>query len=242
MAVIQAPSREPRTARRGGLVVVLTVIIASLLAVIAVLVVSNQKSSSSGPQVRGSGIAATQARALPGFSKLDLSGSTNVIVTAGGRQSVVVHADSNLLRHVTTRVTSRTLVIGTAGRFTTKSPMSVAVTVPALTSVELSGSGTVSISGINAARLTATLPGSGIIRASGTVTRLDVTIGGSGEALLTHLVAAHVRATVTGSGLIQVTATSSLYAAIPGTGTITYSGNPPQLTTRITGTGTVTRD
>jgi hypothetical protein len=41
--------------------------------------------------------------------------------------------------------------------------------------------------------------------------------------------------------MIEVAATRSLYAAIPGTGTISYSGNPPQLTTMITGTGVVTR-
>lgn len=238
MTVIPAPSRDPRTARRDGLVVTLAVIIAFLLAAVTVMLVRDHQSS--GSQVRGSGVAATQTRALSAFSKLDLAGSNNVIVTVGGRQSVVVHADSNLLRDVTTRVASGTLIIGTTGSFTTKSPMSVVVTMPALTSAELSGSAIVSISGINAARLTVTLPGSGIMRASGTVTHLNVTLGGSGEALLTRLVADHVRAILPGSGLIQVTATSSLYAAIPGTGEISYLGNPPHLTTRITGTGTVT--
>jgi hypothetical protein len=44
-----------------------------------------------------------------------------------------------------------------------------------------------------------------------------------------------------GSGLIQVTATTSLDAAVPGTGAIVYSGNPPQVTSSVTGNGTVTR-
>jgi hypothetical protein len=40
---------------------------------------------------------------------------------------------------------------------------------------------------------------------------------------------------------IQVTATTSLDAAVPGTGAIIYSGNPSQVTTSITGTGTIAR-
>lgn len=239
MTVIQAPSRDPHPAHRDGVAVVLAVTVALLLAAAGVLLARTLHSS--GSPVRGSGIAATQTRALPAFGKLDLAGSNNVIVTVGGRRSVVVHADKNLLRDVTTRVASGTLVIGTVGSFTTKAPMSVVVTMPSLTSVDLSGSGTVSISGINAALLTVTLPGSGIVRASGTVRHLNVTLGGSGEALLTPLVADHVRAILAGSGLIQVTATTSLYAAVPGTGEISYAGNPAQLTTRITGTGAVTR-
>lgn len=239
MSVIPAPPAQRRTADRSGLITVLVVIIALLVAVIAALVVSGLQSPP-GTQVRGSGVAATQTRALPGFTALNLAGSGNVIVTAGGRQSVVVHADSNLLRNVTTRVASGTLLIGTTGSFTTASPMSVVVTVPSLTSVRLSGSGTVAITGISTPHLTVTLPGSGIIRASGTVIRLDVTLDGSGEALLTGLMARNVRAIVAGSGQIRLTATSSLYAAITGTGAISYTGNPPHLTTKITGTGAIT--
>jgi hypothetical protein len=44
---------------------------------------------------------------------------------------------------------------------------------------------------------------------------------------------------VSGSGRILVTATESLDAAVPGTGAITYSGNPAHVTTSITGVGAV---
>lgn len=238
MAVISAPPREPRTSRGNGLIIVLVVIIAMLAAVIAALLTWNRHWP--GSQLRGSGVAATQARTLSSFTKVDLAGSNNVTVTVGGRQSVVVHADNNLLRHVTTQVASGTLTIGTTGSFTTRSPMSVDVTVPALTAVQLSGSGMMSVTGVKAAHLTVTLPGSGILRASGTVTRLDVALSGSGEALFAPLIAGHVRATVSGSGLIRVTATASLDAVITGSGAITYSGNPAHVATKITGSGAVT--
>ncbi len=153
----------------------------------------------------------------------------------------MVHADSNLLRYVTTRVVAGTLVIGTTGSFTTRSPMTVEVRVPSLAEVTLSGSGEISVNGIDAPLLAVSLPGSGAVDASGTVTRLDVTLDGSGLAQLTSLVARDVHAVVSGSGLIRVTATASLNAAVPGTGAIYYGGNPPQVTSSVTGSGTVAR-
>ena len=175
------------------------------------------------------------------FSRLDLAGSNNVTVTVGGRQSVVVHADSKLINDVTTRVVDGTLTIANTGSFTATSPMSVEVSVPSLAALELSGSGQISVSGIKAQWLTVTISGNGLFYAIGSTAQLDVTISGEGTAQLNQLVADNVSALVTGSGLIEVTATASLVAVIPGDGAIIYGGNPPQVTTSVTGTGTVTR-
>ncbi len=71
--------------------------------------------------------------------------------------------------------------------------------------------------------------------------QLEVTLSGSGQAELSQLAPRDVHAFVSGSGLIRVTATASLNAAVPGEGAIIYGGNPPQVTTSITGTGAVTR-
>lgn len=71
--------------------------------------------SSSSTTVTGSGVAATQARHVAAFTKLDLAGSNNIKVVIGGRQSVFVNADDNLLGRVTTRVDGGRLVIETDG-------------------------------------------------------------------------------------------------------------------------------
>jgi hypothetical protein len=194
-----------------------------------------------GTGTQGSGIAAAQTRTVGHFSGLDLAGSSPVTVVVGAPQSVVVHADSNLLGHVTTSVVSGTLVIGTTGSFTPRSPMSVEVSVPALTAVHLTGSGLLSVTGIRAPALTVTLSGSGILTATGTAARLDVTLDGSGQAQLYQLTASDAHAVLSGSGVIQVTATTSLNAAVPGSGVIFYGGNPSQVTSSVTGSGTVMR-
>jgi hypothetical protein len=184
---------------------------------------------------------ATQTRSVAQFSRINLAGSNNVTVTVGGPQSVVVVADSKLINDVTTRVVDGTLTIAATGSFTAQSPMSVEVSVPSLAALEVSGSGQISASGIKAQWLTVTISGNGVLYAIGSTAQLDVTLSGEGTAQLNQLVADNVSALVTGTGLIEVTATASLFAVVPGDGAIIYGGNPPKVTTSVTGTGTVTR-
>jgi len=238
MVATAAPHRSGRPERHRHALQIVPLVAALILAGIGVtLLVRGGGSSSSG--VQGSGVPATQTRAVAGFSSLDLAGASDVTVVVGGPRSVVVRADSNLISHVTTRVAAGTLVIGETGSFTTRSPMSVAVRVPSLTALNLSGAGKITVTGISGPRLTVTVSGTGVLSATGTVTRLDVTVSGAGLAQLSQLTARDVHAVVTGSGLIQVTAMASLAAAVPGTGSIMYGGSPAQVTTSITGTGTV---
>jgi len=239
MAITSAPHRGGHKARRGQLAVIAAVTAAFILATLAVVLLVRGAGPSS-PGIQGSGIAAAQTRTVAGFSRLDLTGSNNVTVVVGAPQSVVVRADSNLISHVTTQVVGGTLVIGDTGSFTRRAPMSVEVSVPSLTRLNLSGDGQISVTGINVPRLAVTVSGSGLLSAAGTATQLDVTLSGDGQAQLFRLPARDVHAVVTGSGLIQVNATTSLDAAVPGTGVIVYSGNPPQVTTSVTGTGAVT--
>lgn len=241
MAITSAPHHGRQTPHRTGPQMAAFTALLILAAIGVVLLARELLPGSPGPSgVRGSGVAATSNRALPDFSGIDLAGSNNVTVVAGTRQSVVVHADSNLLSHVTTQVQAGTLIIGDVGSFTAKSPMYVEVSLPSLTALELSGSGNITVTGVRASRLTITLPGSGDIAASGSVTRLDISIGGSGDAQVTGLIARNVDAVISGSGSIFVTATQSLDAKVPGSGAILYSGNPAQVTTSVTGSGAVT--
>jgi hypothetical protein len=213
----------------------------ALLAVGVVLLVRHDAGGSSSDVIRGSGVTAAQARHVSAFTGIELAGSNNVIVRVGGRRSVVVRADDNLLGRVTTRVHVGNLVVGTEGSFTTRGPMSVEVTVPSLTAVALTGSGNVVVSGVHAQTLNVTLPGSGVVRASGVADRLRVRVGGAGDVQLDQLVARDVSAVVSGSGRVLVTATRSLDASVPGSGAILYGGDPTRVVTSVTGSGAIIR-
>jgi hypothetical protein len=111
-----------------------------LAAILVLLLVDRIVSNRTSPAGTGSGVASTQARSASRFTAVDLADFNNVVVRAGARQSVVVHADSNLLRRVTTRVRAGRLVIGTTpGNLDAKSPMYVVVTVPSVEALTLRG-------------------------------------------------------------------------------------------------------
>ena len=88
--------------RRGGLrrpwPALLALGVLLLIAILIALLVDRIFfHGSSSPAGAGSGVAATQARLLPPFTGVELAGDNNVIVEVGATQSVIVHADSNLL-------------------------------------------------------------------------------------------------------------------------------------------------
>jgi hypothetical protein len=227
----------------GRLPVVLMALGACLLATIAVAVLVDRTffANSSSLADTGSGVASTQTRSVPRFTCVELTGDNNVIVAVGSRQSVFVHADSNLLDRVTTQVRAGRLEVGTTpGNLNATSPMYVAVGVPSLDRIRLQGNGNIAVTGINSRRLTVTLPGNGNIQAAGTVTRLVVTITGAGTAELRQVIARDARAALSGDGTILLTATRLLAATLSGSGTILYGGDPSQVTQRVSGSGTIT--
>ena len=214
----------------------------ALLVVATVAVASSlwrTGSPGSASLVEGSGTPAIETREVAPFTAVDLAGSNNVSISIGGKQSVTVRADDNLIDLVTTRARAGRLVIDNIRNFQTKSPMTVVVTVPELDAVTMSGSGTVAVQGVRARMLTVRLPGSGTMLASGTAGRLNASLEGSGELRLSTLVAARVTAVIAGSGMIQVHASEALDATVSGSGTIAYSGNPRLVSKNVTGSGSI---
>jgi hypothetical protein len=96
---------QERTISRASYVA-LVAGLAALVVIEAMLLLRHdvfQGSSGSG-ELRGSGVAATQACRLRAFDGVELSGSNVLVVHVDPRHSVLVHADDNLLDRVTTKV------------------------------------------------------------------------------------------------------------------------------------------
>jgi hypothetical protein len=212
---------------------------AVLVITVVTLAIALHNRSSSGTGAQGSGVAASQVRSVPPFTTVELAGGVNVTVTAGARQGVVVHADSNILDHITTSVVRGRLVVADKGSFTTKAPTNVAVTVTELEGLALTGGGILNAKDIHASALALTLSGGGLMQVSGTVRNLTVLLTGGGAAQLGGLVAQNARVRLTGAGLVTVDATDTLDAALTGAGSILYSGNPRHLTTNLSGSGAI---
>ncbi len=244
MTIVPARA-ERRPARARSWLLPLVIVLVFLACTAAVMALTRIEvhygTTSSAATIEGSGVPAEEVRQVPRFRQVVLTGSNEVLLRIGRPQSVVVHADDNLLSHVTTEVDAGTLTIGDKpGAVEANAPRMVGITVPSVDALTLGGSGSIVAGGLDARSLTVLLSGSGTVGARGKTQRLGVTISGAGEADLSQLVARHVKATVSGAGQIAVHATASLDASVPGTGEIVYAGNPAHVTRTVTGTGAIT--
>jgi hypothetical protein len=214
-------------------------ILASMLAVLALAwVVTRDRESTSA--VQGSGVPVALPRELPPFSAVELAGVNQVTIGVGGEQYVVVRGDDNVVGLITTVVRDGVLVIDQADSVEAVTPLSVELTVPSLDEVRLSGSGAIAVDGHGLDALSVELPGAGVIRAGGTVSRLDVDLAGAGQADLRELVAKDATVAVSGTGAVLVHATSTLEVSVSGTGSVSYWGDPDRVDRAITGVGSVT--
>ena len=199
---------------------------------------TRQESTATGG-TEGSGVLATQNRNVADFTRLDLAGTSKVIVRVGLPKSVVIRGDDNLLRLITTKVADGTLVVSQAGDFNSHRGIQVDVAIPSLSGVTLSGTGDLAVTGVHAGRFTVDLSGAGRLEVSGAAKRVDVSLTGVGDARLVRLLSRDTHVVVSGTGSATVFATKSLDASVSGTGRVTYHGNPQQIKTSVTGTGAV---
>jgi hypothetical protein len=205
-----------------------------------------------------SGETVTQSRNLDGFTGVSVSGNADVTVTQGNEFSIEVTADSALQEHIATTVENSKLKIAQEYSMFGASPeVKVAITVPSLTDLWLSGSADATVAGVrgDALRiatsgssdirvdsevdtLTVDVSGSSDIALTGTADSVDVDISGSAEVTGTGMTAMTANVAVSGSGNVSLRVTDALDVRVSGSGDVTYYGDPT-VTESVSGSGAV---
>jgi hypothetical protein len=215
-------------------------------------------------KIKGKGEVITETRTTGNFSGISLAMTATVYFTPGASWSLQISGQENVLKQIVTQVEGTHLSIRVRNGVILGSHESITVyvTAPSVTdlnvsgsgdifvdkpwsttslSVNISGSGTVSVNDLTAEQLSAVISGSGTIRAtSGKVTREDLNISGSGTVDLRSVECQTVYSTTSGSGDTYVHATSMLDVTISGSGDIWYYGTPV-INTHISGSGNLKR-
>lgn len=191
----------------------------------------------------GSGNVISESRNVSGFTKIDLSGAGDVTIDQNGTEALTIEAEGNLMPKLTSEVVDGTLRLGEKSNLTihlTK-PVRYRVSVKDLSGLMISGSGTVTAAKITAASLAVVISGSGKVTVGGTVENQDLTISGSGDYQAKDLQTKIASTKISGSGDATVTVSDRLDAQVSGSGTLTYYGNPPQVSQQVGGSGRVTK-
>jgi hypothetical protein len=190
---------------------------------------------------RGSGQITSESRQVSGFSKVELSGSGELTIEQTGTESLTISAEENLLPKQTSEVSDDTLVLRSKSnaKIIPTQPIKYSLTVKDLSGLAVSGSGSVTMSKLATAALSTNISGSGAVTASGTADQQDLKISGSGRYQAEQLTSKTVKVDMSGSGVASVHASDALDLHMSGSGTLTYTGDPKQVTQQISGSGKV---
>lgn len=185
--------------------------------------------------------AVSETRSVPAFRGIDLAGVIGVEVSLGKSASVQIIGDADQVGKVITRVKDGTLIVDTPPNFHNHGDhhLRAVVTAPDLASLSLSGTGSLSVTGIANDSLSISLSGTGDIKATGATSTLHASVEGTGALSAKTLIAKDVDIAVSGVGDASVHATQSLNAQLTGTGNISAHGHPHRVNKSVSGLGNI---
>lgn len=198
-------------------------------------------------------------RTISGFTRLEVSGGFEVMLTQGNDESVTIEADENIIDNIKTRVTGNTLEVYTKGIIRNYRTMRVYITFKQLESIELSGAVKViadqslqfdrldlDISGacslefdMEADRLNLDLSGASKLRLNGYVNYLDADCSGSSKLMLAGLKTKKVSFDSSGASTAEFWVTESLDVESSGASNVRYKGNPARVNVENSGASSV---
>ena len=231
-----------------------------IITVIAALFIAI--SFTSCEKIKGKGEVVTQARTVTGYSGVSLSMPAQVYFTTGPDYLLEIHAQQNILDRIETKIKGNLLVIKLKHGVNIRDYKSIRVyvTAPGVNhldvsgsgdlysdndwmgsdlSVNISGSGSITLNYVEADRFNTTISGSGNIKAlGGVVGRGELKISGSGSIEVQYMKCDDVYTRTSGSGDTYVHAINLLDVTISGSGSVYYLGTPV-INTHISGSGNI---
>lgn len=210
--------------------------------------------------VTGSGNVVTSEVSVSGFDAVQLDSIGDLTITQGDTESLSIEAEDNILDVLESKVSGKTLVLGSQDNvtLTPTKPIRYTLTVKDLASVKLAGLGNVSMDGLKTGRLDLNISGSGNLTLLGLQAEsVDVAISGLGSVELTgqasalrlemegsgncragDLAVRDAEINISGLGNATLWASDSLDIRISGAGNLEYYGSP-RVSQEISGVGSI---
>jgi hypothetical protein len=117
--------------------------------------------------------------------------------------------------------------------------VTIAMTAPAVTRFEVTGSGRLDIRDYGQERLSLDLPGDATVTAAGQTKSLALSVEGSGDTDLSQLKLADASVDVAGSGVAKLAPTGAANINISGSGNVILLTRPAKLESNVSGSGSI---
>lgn len=211
--------------------------------------------------INGSGHYITDIRTIGAFTAIESDGDFDVILTKDSLFTLSVYGEDNIVPEIKTVISGDQLVLGynNSNNSIHDNGVTIYITAPLIEGLNLLGSGsfssdstfdptaaTLNIGGsgnidfdVNCSSIITNISGSGSITLHGMTTDAQHTISGSGNIHAFNLPCNTANINISGSGTCEVNVSDLLQVTISGSGDVIYQGNPPIITTNISGSGHV---
>lgn len=225
----------------------------------------NEKQAERGGPPASVGPITTQTYDLKGFTGVEVAGPDDVTIRQGDSFSISARGRKDALDRLEIKLDGTQLKIGRKREgfsfsSSDEDDVDIAITLPKLNAVRLTGSGTIDADSVDGDAALAVVTGSGDLKVAkltgktaeitvsgsgdieiggGTIASGELSVTGSGDIDADGLVATTLEVSVTGSGNVDAQATGKADVSILGSGDVTLTGGAT-CSTRQMGSGTAT--
>ena len=189
--------------------------------------------------VKGNGDIETQTRQITDFTTLEANGAYQVTWSSGS-PGVEITTDSNLFKHIETRVSGNQLRIEWQKQLRPTRGIKVRISSPSLTGAELNGAVRLNAANMGAPDFFLEANGATRVELRGRLNGLTASMNGASRLDAEGLQARVAELSINGAGRADVNASELVRVAVSGAGRVTYSGNP-KVQKEISGAGRVKR-
>ncbi len=189
--------------------------------------------------ITGSGNAKSEKRDVSGFSKIDAGGAVSLQIDAQKEFSVEIQADDNLLSFIKTEVSGDTLKISVKDKVSSKSKILVKISMPTVTSLNISGASSAVVSNAKADSVELEASGASKIKINGETSDLKIESTGASGVDAEGLAAANAKVSASGASSATVSVSNNLIADASGASSIYYTGDPKNVVPNSSGVSSI---
>lgn len=243
---------------------IITLITKFILVALTALLFASCNHSINLNSIEGSGNITTEKRTVEGnFKSIEVNNAIDLVIEQSDKTEIMVEADDNLQKHITTKVENGTLVISfDKNSFSNAGSKKVTVKMPVIDELEATTSATISSRNIlkgenirlnssSAASIDVSIESDNItcdtssgssITINGKALKMETTASSGSEINATKLLANEITADVSSGASINVHPIVSLLAEASSGGDISYDIQPKSIQKKTSSGGTISQE
>jgi hypothetical protein len=232
------------------------------MVLVGIFVLGKRNFSFISTRVKVEGPVKTETRTVPNFHGVELDMSGDVEIKRADQYSLTVHAQESVLPKIKTEVENGILRLYVDGMMWSSSDIRFEISGPNLDAFQLDGSGTINVldslqgerlsfevsgsgdmiaTSLDASRVESRISGSGTVRLAGAARDVSVVVDGSGDVVAQDLRVENLEVDISGSGSVRCGVDRRIGGTISGSGGVYYTGSP-SVEVNVTGSGEVEKE